>query len=48
VASRFSPSAMAQKALCVLGGHHHGHALLGFGDGQLGAVQALVLFGARR
>ena len=34
-----------QELVHVLGGHVHGHALLGFGDGQLGAVQALVFLG---
>ena len=29
----------------VLGLHHHSHSLLGFADGKLGAVQALVLLG---
>ena len=27
----------------ILGGHHHGHALLRFGDGQLCAVQTVIL-----
>ena len=31
------------KLVCVLGGDHYGHTLLGLGDGQLGAVQAVVL-----
>ena len=31
------------KGLRVPGGHHYGHALLAFGDGQLRAVQAVVL-----
>ena len=33
------------EALHVMGFHHHGHALLGFGNGKLGAVQAFVLAG---
>ena len=36
---------VGQELVHVLGGHVHGHALLGFGDGQLGAVQALVFLG---
>ena len=47
VASRFSWSASWQKALCVLCRNHHGHALLGFADGQLRPVQALILLGDR-
>ena len=31
----------------VLGLHYHSHPLLGFGDGKLGAVQALVFLGHR-
>src|SRR5699024_7690194 len=33
------------EAVHVLGGQGHGHALLALADGQLGAVQALVLLG---
>ena len=33
------------EAGCVLGLDDHGHPLLGLTDGQLGAVQALVLLG---
>ena len=36
---------VAQELVHILGGDGHGHALLGFGDRQLGAVQALVLLG---
>ena len=32
------------ERLHVLGRQHHGHALLALGDGQLGPVQALILF----
>ena len=31
----------------ILGGNHHGHPLLRFGNGQLGAVQALVFLAYR-
>ena len=36
---------VAQELLHILGGHGAGHALLGFGDCQLGAVQAFILLG---
>ena len=48
VASRFSLLAAAMKLVRVLGRHHHGHALLALGDGQLGAVQARRTSWARR
>ena len=34
---------VAQELVHILGGHVHGHALLGFGNRKFGAVQALVL-----
>ena len=34
-----------QEGFYILGGQHHGHALLGLGNGQLGAVQAVILLG---
>ena len=34
---------VAEELVHIFGGHIHGHALLGFGDRQFGAVQALVL-----
>ena len=45
VASRFSAAARRMKALRVGGGDHHGHALLRLGEGELGAVQAVVFLG---
>ena len=36
---------LALELLHVLGIQHHGHALLAFGDGQLGAIQALIFLG---
>ena len=36
---------VAEELLDVLGGQGHGHALLRLGDGELGAVEALVLLG---
>ena len=36
---------VAEELVHIFGGHVHGHALLGFGDRQFGAVQALVLLG---
>ena len=39
------PGGQGEELLGILGGHHHGHALLGFADGKLRAVQAIVLPG---
>ncbi len=36
---------VAEELLDVFGRQGHGHALLGLGDGELGAVEALVLLG---
>ena len=36
---------VAEELVHIFGGHVHGHAFLGFGDRQFGAVQALVLLG---
>ena len=36
---------LALELLHILGRQHHGHALLAFGNGQLGAVQALIFLG---
>ncbi len=44
VASRFSWSASSMNR-GVLGFHHHGHPLLGFADGKLGAVRPSYFFG---
>ena len=38
-------SGLLAELFHVFGVQHHGHTLLGFGDGQLGAVQALVFLG---
>ena len=38
-------ASVGEELVHVLGGHVHGHTLLRFGDGQFGAVQALVLLG---
>ena len=39
------PGGRGDELLRVLGRNDHGHALLGLGDGKLGAVQAVVLAG---
>ena len=44
-ASRFSVAASSRNRAASFGFHDHGHALLGFGDGQLGAVQTVILLG---
>ena len=36
---------IAKEGVHILRVHHHGHSLLGFGDGKLRAVQTRVLFG---
>ena len=36
---------VAEELVHIFGGHVHGHALLGFGDRQFGAVKTLVLLG---
>ena len=38
---------MGQEGIHIGIGHHHGHALLALGDGQLRAVQTVVLFAHR-
>ena len=38
-------ASVGEELVHILGGHVHGHTLLRFGDGQFGAVQALVLLG---
>ena len=45
VASMFSAAANCRKRRCLRGRHHHGHALLGLGDGEFGAVEAVVFLG---
>ncbi len=45
VASRFSSCASAMNASTSSARQRHGHALLALGDGELGAVEAVVLLG---